>query len=123
MQCLSELSSEKEDLIGKGFNSGSRAKERQCPGGMISVLMDVEDITAKVNAATSGLDSTKANEARKQTLSKLEAACAATGKNDPLVADGNDPATDVGFAGPQSAHGDLFRRAFERTHVNGAVLR
>jgi V8-like Glu-specific endopeptidase len=82
MQCLSELSSEKEDLIGKGFNSGSRAKERQCPGGMISVLMDVEDITAKVNAATSGLDSTKANEARKQTLSKLEAACAATGKND-----------------------------------------
>lgn len=82
MQCLSELSSEKEDLIGNGFISRTRSNERKCPGSMISVLMDVEEITTKVNAVTAGLDNAKANEARKQELSKLEAACAAAGKND-----------------------------------------
>src|SRR5688572_29398135 len=81
MQCLSELSSEKEDLVGKGFNAGSRAGERKCPGGIISVLMEVEEITPKINAVTSGLDSAKANEIRKQELSKLEAACVEANKN------------------------------------------
>ena len=81
MQCLSELSSEKEDLVGNGFNAGSRAGERKCPGGIISVLMEVEEITPKINAVTSGLDSTKANEIRKQELSKLEAACVEANKN------------------------------------------
>jgi hypothetical protein len=82
MQCLSELSSEKEDLVGNGFNAGSRAGERKCPGGIISVLMQVEEITPKINAITSGLDSAKANEIRKQELSKLEAACVEASKKD-----------------------------------------
>jgi hypothetical protein len=88
MQCLSELSSEKEDLVGNGFNAGTRAGERKCPGGIISVLMEVEEITPKINAVTSGLDSAKANEIRKQELSKLEAACVEAskkGKNGPLA--------------------------------------
>ncbi len=82
MQCLSELSSEKEDLVGNGFNAGSRAGERKCPGGIISVLMQVEEITPKINAITSGLDSAKANEIRKQELSKLEAACVEASRKD-----------------------------------------
>lgn len=82
MQCLSELSSEKEDLIGNGFNARTRAGERKCPGGMISVLIDVEEITPKINAVTAGLDSAKANEIRKQELSKLEAACVEASKKD-----------------------------------------
>ncbi len=75
MACLSELSSQAEDLIGNGFNPRARSGERRCPGGIISVLTDVEDVTAKINSVTAGLESAKANEVRKQELSRLEAAC------------------------------------------------
>lgn len=88
MQCLAELSSEKEDLVGNGFIARTRTGERKCPGGMISVLMEVEEITPKINAVTAGLESAKANEIRKQELSKLEAACVQAsqkGKDGPLA--------------------------------------
>ena len=75
MRCLSELSSEQENFIAQGFNSGNRAGERKCPTEILSVLMEVEDVTTKVNTATAGLPSAKANEVRKQELSKLEAEC------------------------------------------------
>ena len=77
MHCLADLSSASDDYVDEGFNAGSRAGERKCPSEIVSVLIDIEDITAKVNAATAGLPDAKANEARKQTLSRLEAACTA----------------------------------------------
>ena len=80
MRCLSELSSEQENFIAQGFNSGNRAGERKCPTEILSVLMEVEDVTSKVNAATAALPSTRANEVRKQELSKLEAECAERSK-------------------------------------------
>ncbi len=85
MECLAELSSEGNDYIANGFNSGARSGERRCPTEMLSVLMEVEDITAKVNAATAGLTDAKANEARKQALSKLEAACVESSKKNRAV--------------------------------------
>src|SRR6187551_610725 len=81
MACISALSSATDNLVENGFNSGSRAGERQCPGGMISVLVSTEDITAKVSAATAGMPDAQANTVRKQTLSRLESECTArTGK-------------------------------------------
>jgi hypothetical protein len=78
MECVSELSSASDNLVENGFNSGGRAGERKCPGGLVSVLVGVEDISAQVNSATAGLPDAKANEVRKQTLSRLEAACTAS---------------------------------------------
>ena len=75
MSCVSELSTASDNLVENGFNSGSRAGERQCPGGMISVLVGTEDITAKVNAAIEGMPDAHANTVRKQTLSRLESEC------------------------------------------------
>jgi hypothetical protein len=84
MACISSLSSATDNLVDKGFNSGSRAGERQCPGGLISVLVSTEDITAKVSAATAGMPDAQANTVRKQTLSRLESECTArTGKGKP----------------------------------------
>jgi len=74
-ECISDLSSAGDNFIENGFNSGTRAGERKCPSNIVSVLMDIEDITAQVNAATAGLADAKANEVRKQTLSRLESAC------------------------------------------------
>ena len=73
--CISELSSASDNVIENGFNSGSRAGERQCPGGLVSVLVGTEDITAKVNTAIAGMPDAKANTVRKQTLSRLESEC------------------------------------------------
>ena len=75
IKCLSRLSDSQNDYVGNGFVSRTRSEERQCPSEILSVLMDVEDVTTKVNEATAGLESARANEARKQTLSRLEAEC------------------------------------------------
>ncbi len=75
MRCLAEISDESSDYIGRGFIARSRAEERRCPTEILSVLLDVEEITPQVLAATQGLRDSEANEARKQTLSRLEADC------------------------------------------------
>jgi hypothetical protein len=78
MDCLGDLSSAGDNVVENGFNSGSRAGERKCPSGIVSVLQGIEDISARVNAATAGLADAKANEVRKQTLSRLESECTAS---------------------------------------------
>jgi Peptidase S46 len=75
MECLAELSSPQANYVDAGFNAATRGAERKCPTEILSVLVETEDVTAKVNSATAGLPSAKANEVRKQELSKLEAAC------------------------------------------------
>jgi hypothetical protein len=83
MDCLSDISSAGADYIENGYNATSRSAERKCPTDILSVLVTIENITDKVNAATAGLADAKANEARKQTLSRLEAACTASSKKSP----------------------------------------
>ncbi|HEX7113498.1 MAG TPA: S46 family peptidase [Steroidobacter sp.] len=75
MDCLAELSTAEDNFVEKGFNARERSAERQCPTEIISVLVETEEITAKVNAATAGLPDAEANQVRKQTLSRLEAQC------------------------------------------------
>jgi hypothetical protein len=81
--CLEQLSSAQKDLLHAGFVS-TRESELRCPTQYADVLMKMEDITAKVNAATRGLRDKEANDARKQTLTLLEQDCEkAAGTRDP----------------------------------------
>src|SRR6478735_2882965 len=73
--CLAQLSSATDDRLEKGFISNSREAEPRCPTQYADVLMKMEDITAKVNAATRGLGDKEANEARKKALTLLEQEC------------------------------------------------
>jgi len=82
MACLAELSSPQQDYVGPGYNARSRTDERKCPTEILSVLVAQENITDKINAATRGEPDARANELRKQELSKLEAACTAASKID-----------------------------------------
>jgi hypothetical protein len=75
MDCLADLSSPQSDYVTNGFMAASRAEERKCPTEILSVLVEVENITAKVNGVTANLAPAQANAARKQELSSLEAAC------------------------------------------------
>lgn len=73
--CIRNLSSEDRNLSDEGFMARSRDEELQCPGEQISVLVDMEDVTAKVVRAVAGLDEAGANEARKAVLTSLESEC------------------------------------------------
>jgi Peptidase S46 len=82
--CLAQLSSATQDRLRDGFVSTSRDQELRCPTQFADVLMRMEDITAKVSAATRGKDARNANDARKKALTELEQACEkAAPKNDP----------------------------------------
>ena len=73
--CLAEHSSKTESLLERGFAAEDRPHELKCGTQVADVLMQMEDVTAKVSAATHGLDDRKANEVRKKTLTELEQAC------------------------------------------------
>jgi hypothetical protein len=73
--CLEEHSTKDKSLVTDGFLADSREKEIRCETQVADVLLSYEDITAKVAAATKGLDDKEANDARKKTLTQLEQAC------------------------------------------------
>ena len=82
--CLEQLSSSSRDLLRDGFISATREAELRCPTQYADVLMKMEDITAKVTAATRGLKDKEANDARKKALTLQEQECEkAAGTRDP----------------------------------------
>ena len=73
--CLAEHSSKTESLMERGFLAEQRSKELHCGTQVADVLMEMEDVTAKVLAATRGLADKAANDTRKKTLTQLEQGC------------------------------------------------
>jgi hypothetical protein len=88
--CLAEHSSRDNSLLENGFLARSRQEEVRCGTQIADVLMTVEDITAKVAAATQGLDNKAANEKRKQTLTSLEQTCEQENRRHPTKADSHE---------------------------------
>jgi hypothetical protein len=82
--CLAQLSKPGQDRQKDGFVAGSREQELRCPTQNADVLLSIDNITAKVNAATAGMDDKTAGEVRRKTLTGLEHACEqAAGTGDP----------------------------------------
>ena len=73
--CLDEHSSAQHNLLKDGFLARTRKDEIKCGTQIADVLMDMEDITAKVSAALAGLDAKAANDTRKRSLTRLEQTC------------------------------------------------
>jgi hypothetical protein len=73
--CLDDHSTAARNLVRDGFLARTREEELKCGTQIADVLMDTENITAKVTAALQGLDEKAANAARKKTLTQLEQAC------------------------------------------------
>ncbi len=48
---LQKLSNQKRDLLRSGFYAKTRAEELQCPDSELNVLVSIEDVTKRVNAA------------------------------------------------------------------------
>jgi hypothetical protein len=73
--CLAEHSTKSESLMERGFLADQRSKELRCGTQVADVLLEMEDVTAKVLAATRGLADKAANDTRKRTLTQLEQGC------------------------------------------------
>lgn len=78
-----EHSTAKRDLLANGFLARTRAEELPCTALEITVLTGMEDVTARVAAATAGLADSAANEARKRTLSDLALAAERAARREP----------------------------------------
>jgi hypothetical protein len=79
-QCLAELSSKEKSYVEEGFLAKTREEEKKCETQIADVLTQMDDVTAKVNAATAGKDEKAANDARKATLTSIESECEADKK-------------------------------------------
>ena len=73
--CLDAHSTAGRNLVRDGFLARTREEELKCSTQIADVLMDMENVTAKVAAALKGLGEKAANEARKKVLTRLEQAC------------------------------------------------
>ncbi len=74
--CVEDLSSPQRDLLATGFSAAEAKQELRCPKVEAHQLVEMTDITARMNAATKGLSGPAFNTALKAEMAKVEAACA-----------------------------------------------
>ena len=78
--CVHDLSTGGKDYMKNGFYAPTRAEESKCPGVEFVVLQGIEDVTAKVNAASkSGMSSSETGKTQREIMSKLEKECSING--------------------------------------------
>ena len=76
INCIEALSGAGVDYIANGFAARTRAQERRCPNTSISVLQSIEDVTARIDEATSGVAAAAFAQARNAEIARLESSCA-----------------------------------------------
>ena len=75
-ECIHDLSTNGKDYMKNGFYAPTRAEEPKCPGVEFIVLEDIQDVTAKVNAAVKpGMSTADAGKAQREEMSSLEKEC------------------------------------------------
>src|SRR5437763_2099438 len=73
LDCLAKISSAKRDYVVTGFHAKTRAEEVKCVDLELNVLMSIEDVTQRVNAAlTPGMSSEDAQRARRAIMNTIE---------------------------------------------------
>jgi hypothetical protein len=76
--CIQGLSSAREDLVKDGFIAGSLADERRCPALEADQLIDIQDVTSRIRAATAGFARQALNRALQAESAKIEGSCQTT---------------------------------------------
>jgi hypothetical protein len=74
-QCLSELSTKAKDLMETGFSARTEEDEPRCPGLEVNQLVAIEDVTARVNAATKDVPEAEFAQKQKAAMSSIEKEC------------------------------------------------
>jgi hypothetical protein len=79
--CVQQLSTEGHDYLKTGFYAKTQAEEAKCPNLELNELVDIEDVTGKVNAGVKPeMSVADAGQAQRSAMSQIEKECAtATG--------------------------------------------
>lgn len=73
--CVNSLSSADSNFIRDGFMARAREEERRCPGMAIQILERISDVTASVDAATTGATPETFARVRDTEIARQEGAC------------------------------------------------
>ncbi len=70
---IQRLSTKEHNYIRDGFYARTRTEEKPCPGTELNVLQQIEDVTARVNAAVqTGMSEEDAYKARRKAIAAIE---------------------------------------------------
>src|SRR5437870_208910 len=73
LDCLQKISTAKHDYVATGFHAKTAAEEVKCVDLELNVLMSIEDVTARVQAAVQpNMSSAEAQRARRAVMSTIE---------------------------------------------------
>ena len=76
-ECIQQLSTGGKDYLKTGFYAKSQADEAKCPDLELNVLEEIEDVTARVNAAAKpGMSVADQGQAQRAEMSAIEQQCA-----------------------------------------------
>ncbi len=71
--CLAKISTKEKNYLEDGFEAKSNADEPKCLDLELNVLMNIEDVTRRVNGAiTAGMDGAAAEKARRAEINNIE---------------------------------------------------
>jgi hypothetical protein len=77
--CIQKLASSGADYMKGGFYAKTHAEEAKCPDLELNVLVSIEEVTSKVNAAVaSTMSAADAGQAQRSAMSAIEKECSAT---------------------------------------------
>lgn len=75
--CVQDLSDAAHDFVKKGFSAGTLSAERRCPGLEATVLVSIEDVTARIRAASAQGSEAERAAARRAEIAAIEKDCKA----------------------------------------------
>ena len=76
-ECIQQLSTGGKDYFKTGYYAKTQAEEAKCPNLELNVLQEIEDVTAKVNAAVKpGMAVADQGQAQRAAMSTIEQQCA-----------------------------------------------
>ena len=76
-ECVQSLATKDRDYMKTGFYARTRAEEVKCPDLELNVLLGMEDVTARINAAAKpGMSVAEAGQAQRAAMSAIEKECA-----------------------------------------------
>lgn len=78
--CIQQLSTAENDLMEKGFLASGGGNEVKCPEIEINQLVEITDVTERVNKATGGKTGADFGTAQKAEMTRIEKACTQGGK-------------------------------------------
>src|SRR5438132_11077253 len=74
--CIAQRSTKEKDFVEEGFYAQTLEQEVKCPEIELNQLVQITDVTKRINAATQGLEGQKFGEAQRGEVARIEKECA-----------------------------------------------